>query len=64
MWRYISGRALWSYLMDGLLLYGASAGGSTQCYMEVVREREAAARAAAAWDWSVPNEWYDVAHRD
>ncbi|MBH0775460.1 hypothetical protein [Nocardia bovistercoris] len=77
----ISVSALWRHLRRGLLLYGASVGGSMQCYQEALREQAdldaAAVRAelgheridlgrcdAERWDWSVPNLWYDVAHRD
>ncbi|MET8655296.1 hypothetical protein [Nocardia aurea] len=60
MQRRISVQALWRHIRRGLLLYGASVGGSMYCYQESVRE-EAEAK---AWDWSIPNQWYDMAHRD
>ncbi|MCP2274583.1 hypothetical protein [Nocardia amikacinitolerans] len=47
------------HLLRGLLLYGASVGGSTRCHSEWV----AADTAARRWDWSIPHRWYDAAHR-
>ncbi|MCP2317239.1 hypothetical protein APR12_002579 [Nocardia amikacinitolerans] len=47
------------HLLRGLLLYGASVGGSTRCHSEWL----AADTAARRWDWSIPHRWYDAAHR-
>ncbi|WP_431952988.1 hypothetical protein [Nocardia lijiangensis] len=50
---------LWRYLVGGLLLYGASVGGSPRCHAEWV----GANTPAQHWDWSIPHHWYDAAHR-
>ncbi|MEV0296020.1 hypothetical protein [Nocardia sp. NPDC050710] len=60
MRRHISGRMLWRHIRRGLLLYGATVGGSMYCYLESEREESAVPQ----WDWSIPHRWYDMAHRD
>ncbi|MGN2636600.1 hypothetical protein ACWEKT_06860 [Nocardia takedensis] len=62
MWRRISLRPLWRHVRRGLLLYGATVGGSMHCYQECLREEAEAEE--VRWDWTVPYRWYDAAHRD
>ncbi|MEV0028337.1 hypothetical protein [Nocardia sp. NPDC050793] len=50
---------LWRHLVRGVLLYGASVGGSTRCHDEWL----AADTPEQHWDWSIPHRWYDAAHR-
>ncbi|PXX61009.1 hypothetical protein DFR70_109200 [Nocardia tenerifensis] len=63
MRRRISHRALWRYLLRGLILCGACAGGSARCYLEWARENPADGQSVECWDWSVPHRWYEAAHR-
>ncbi|MFD0360163.1 hypothetical protein ACFQZZ_01720 [Nocardia sp. GCM10030253] len=63
MLRHISGRALWRHLLRGLVLAGGCSGGSARCYVEWARDNPTDPRLAERWDWSVPHQWYDVAHR-
>ncbi|WP_431971925.1 hypothetical protein [Nocardia sp. bgisy134] len=51
--------ALWRHLVRGLLLYGASVGGSTRCHDEWL----GADAPAQHRDWAIPHHWYDAAHR-
>ncbi|KIA61620.1 hypothetical protein [Nocardia vulneris] len=68
MQRRISWQVFRRHIVRGLLLYGACVGGSVRCFIEA--ERIEAARAQSpvvpgpdAWDWSVPHQWYDIAHK-
>ncbi|QIS05479.1 hypothetical protein F5X71_27030 [Nocardia brasiliensis] len=68
MHRRISWQVFRRHIVRGLLLYGACVGGSVRCFIEA--ERIEAARAGEPvefgtdeWDWSVPHQWYDIAHK-
>ncbi|GAA5108874.1 hypothetical protein [Nocardia iowensis] len=65
MRRHISLRPLWRHLLRGLILCGACAGGSASSYFEWSRANPAkpADPPEECWDWSVPHQWYDMAHR-
>jgi hypothetical protein len=63
MRRRVSLRPLWRHLIRGLILIGACVGGSARCYVEWAAANPADGRDAECWDWSVPHQWYDAAHR-
>ncbi|WP_405162681.1 hypothetical protein OG203_41485 [Nocardia sp. NBC_01499] len=64
MRRRISLRPLWRHVQRGLILFGSCAGGSGSCYLEWARENPIDPPSSKqCWDWSVPHQWYDTAHR-
>ncbi|CAM4312431.1 Secreted protein [Nocardia ninae] len=63
MRRRISLRLLWRHVLRGLVLCGACAGGSARCYTEWTRANPVHQPSAECWDWSIPHQWYDAAHR-
>ncbi|WP_433634827.1 hypothetical protein [Nocardia sp. CA-120079] len=48
---------LWRHFAAGFVALGMVQGG-TQAYTEYMRSKSAAAQ----WDWSVPQQWYDAIH--
>ncbi|MEU7144931.1 hypothetical protein ABZ942_36200 [Nocardia sp. NPDC046473] len=63
MRRRISLHSLWRHVLGGLILCGACVGGSARCYVEWERENPVDRPSTDCWDWSVPHQWYDTAHR-
>lgn len=61
--RRISLRPLWRHVQRGLILCGACTGGSARCYIEWARANPVDPPKPECWDWSVPQQWYEAAHR-
>jgi|GEM_PF-5804633 len=59
MRRRMSKAHVWHHLMCGLIALGGSLG-AAEVYGEYMRERQ---QPAEAWDWSIPDRWYEEARR-